>query len=100
MFNDLLSFGSQSAVEETDGLLMSLNNSLETNDLTLVTFRTKTGTMRQMGCTKKLSAIPEENQDGRFDPQLNRQQIICVYDFQNSAWRAFRKDRVVSFTTV
>lgn len=81
-------------------IVADLLDSLENNELNLVTFKTKTGTLRVMGCTRLLSAIPEEEHDGRFEPQLNRKEIICVYDFQNSGWRAFRKDKVVSFRTV
>ena len=81
-------------------LITELIVSLENNELVLVTFTTKTGTLRVMGCTRLLSAIPESEYEGRFDPQLNRKEIICVYDFQNSAWRAFRKDSVVEFRIV
>lgn len=78
-------------------LIQSLMNSLESNDLVLVNFRTKAGTIRAMGCSRNLEAIPQEKHDGRFDPKLNHESIVCVYDFQNSGWRAFRKDSVVSF---
>lgn len=77
--------------------ITQLIETLETNDLVLVTFRTKAGSTRIMGCTKKLDAIPEELQDGRFDYRLNHESIICVFDFQNSAWRSFRRDSVIEF---
>lgn len=81
-------------------LVASLLDALEDNELVLVTFRTKTGTNRVMGCTRLLAYIPEDKREGRFEPQLNKDSIVCVYDFQNSAWRSFRKDSVISFTTV
>lgn len=100
MFNDLSFPAFQNPVVRDNSLIVRLVDSLETNDLNIVKFKTKTGTMREMACTRVLSAIPEFQHDGRFEPQLNREQIICVYDFTNSAWRAFRKDSVVSFRTV
>ena len=46
-----------------------------------------------MHCTK----VPYVNQEGRDNPALNHSSIIAVYDHQNSAWRSFRKDQVISF---
>lgn len=83
---------------QNKNLIPSLLNDLNDEDLVLVTFRTKAGYDRIMGCTKRLGAIPAESHDGRFDPKLNHESIICVYDFQNSDWRAFRKDSVISYT--
>ena len=81
-------------------IITSLIESLDSHDLTLVTYRTKTGTRRVMGCTRLLAAIPEEKHDGRFDRLLNREDLVCIYDYQNSGWRAFRKDSVISFSVV
>lgn len=79
-------------------LIASLLDALESHDLVMVTFRTKAGTNRVMGCTKRLTAVPEEFHEGRFDYRLIGDSIICVYDFQNSAWRSFRRDSVVQFS--
>jgi len=79
-------------------MITSLLNDLQSSDMVLVTYKTKTGTTRVMGCTKMLSAVPEELHEGRFDRQLNREDIVCVYDYQNSAWRSFRHDSVISYT--
>lgn len=75
----------------------SLLEALQSNPEVLVTFRTKAGTERVMRCSKQLTAIPEDKHEGRFDTRLNGESIVCVYDFQNSAWRSFRKDSVISF---
>lgn len=84
--------------QNKENLIQSLLAALEINSLVLVKFRTKTGTERVMGCTKNLSYVPEELHEGRFDYRLNHESIICVYDFQNSGWRSFRRDSVISFT--
>ena len=81
----------------TEPLIASVLAALEANDLVFVTFRTKAGNNRLMGCTRKLSAVPEADHEGRFDYRLNHESIVCVYDFQNSAWRSFRRDSVVEF---
>ena len=75
----------------------ALYKSLETCDLVMVTFITAAGTERVMGCTRKLSAVPEENREGINNKNLNADYLVCVYDFQNSGWRSFRKDSVAGF---
>jgi hypothetical protein len=85
-------------VNQNRNLVPSLLNDLKEEDLVLVTFRTKLGHDRVMGCTQRLGAIPAEAHEGRFAPKLNHESIVCVYDFQNSDWRAFRKDAVISYT--
>jgi hypothetical protein len=74
-----------------------LVEALQSNPEVVVTFRTKAGTERAMRCSKHLESIPEEQHSGKDDFRLNGDAIICVYDFQNSAWRSFRKDSVISF---
>lgn len=84
-----------SNIKNNAEIIKLLTKSLEENDLVLVTFTTKVGTQRVMGCTRKMSAIPEENRECVDDGKLNY--VLYVYDFQNSAWRSFRKDSVTSF---
>jgi hypothetical protein len=74
-------------------LIDSLESALAEFENVYVTFNTKTGKVRTMHCTK----VPTVNQEGRDNPALNHSSIITVYDHQNSAWRSFRKDRVISF---
>ncbi len=78
-------------------LIESLQNALESYPLVKVLFKTKMGKERMMFCTRYLSAIPEADHDGINDFRLNHESIIAVYDFQNSGWRSFRKDSVISF---
>lgn len=87
----------ESTIKNNAQLISKLLTALETNDLVLVTFTTKAGTQRVMGCTRNLSAVPEEQHDGINESKLNHESIVCVYDFQNSAWRSFRKDAVTKF---
>jgi hypothetical protein len=81
-------------------LLNSLLKSLETQDLLLVTFLTKAGTHRVMGCTRKRSAIPSGLYEGIYEPKLNSDSIVCVFDFQNLGFRSFRKDSIISFECI
>ena len=79
-------------------LVKNLLSTLETHQHVFVKFQTKAGIPRTMTCTRNLKHVPECNWNGRFEPQLNKEKIVCIYDYQNSAWRAFRKDSVISFT--
>ena len=81
-------------------LISSLLTALESTPEVIVTFRTKRGDNRAMRCSKLLEAIPEDHHDGRNDYRLQGESIVCVYDFQNSAWRSFRKDSVISFEVI
>ena len=74
-----------------------LITTLQEYPLVSVRFRTKVGTERVMECTQMLLYVPTELQDGRFDFRLNGPDIICVFDYQNSGYRAFRKDSVLSY---
>lgn len=78
-------------------LIANLLPTLEAYQHVFVRFQTKTGIPRTMTCTRNLEHVPTWNRNGRFDPLLNNEKIVCIYDYQNSAWRAFRKDSVISF---
>ena len=80
-----------------DALIESLELALDNHPYVAVEFATKSGKVRVMRCTKMLSAIPEEHHEGRYDFKINHPSIIGVWDLQNSAWRSFRKDSVLSF---
>ena len=75
-------------------LIESLQTALESFKDVYVTFTTKRGTERTMHCSRKSDVVPQE---GRDDFRLNGPAIMAVYDYQNSAWRSFRKDSVISF---
>lgn len=74
-------------------LIASLYLALESQENVYVTFTTKRGVERTMHCSRA-SNVPIQGKD---DPKLNHPSIIAVYDYQNSAWRSFRKDSVISF---
>jgi hypothetical protein len=51
-----------------------------------------------MTCTTNISEIPPSAWGGVDNPVLTGPAIIQVYDIDNSDWRAFRKDSVISWT--
>jgi hypothetical protein len=79
---------------KNEALVESLQNALESFKDVYVTFTTKQGTKRVMHCSRKFDSVPQEGKD---DYRLNGSAIIAAYDYQNSAWRSFRKDSVLSF---
>ena len=81
-------------------IIADLLEALETNPLVSVEFTTKTGKIRIMECSRMLLYVPEHLQDGMFDTRLNGPDIVCVFDYNNCGWRAFRKDTVISFEIV
>lgn len=64
-----------------------------------VTFKTKKGHVRTMTCTTNLHEVPPEDWGGVNNPVLTGPAIIQVYDLDNSGWRAFRKDSVITWDT-
>lgn len=76
--------------------IQSLQTDLETNVIS-VQFTKKDGSVRTMICTRDLSRVPEELRDGINDPKIIGPLIIGVYDFDNTAWRSFRKDKVIDY---
>ena len=79
-------------------LIENLLSTLEEHQHVFVRFQTKTGYPRIMTCTRNLNHVPKYDWNNRFDPQLNNEKIVCIYDFDNSGWRAFRKDSVIGFS--
>jgi hypothetical protein len=79
-----------------------LIETLDKNVEVAVTFKTKAGTTRTMQCTRMLSMIPQSDSGyvGIGDPKLDNASSIAVYDYQNSAWRAFRHDSVLSYEVI
>lgn len=81
-------------------LIDSLITALENSQFVNVTFNTKAGHVRTMKCTRVLEYVPENERDGINNSKLNGPLIVCVWDYQNSAFRSFRKDSVISFEVV
>jgi len=78
--------------------LEHLQWALEEFKMVEVCYHTKRGTNRVMRCSRRLDAVPLEQHSGINDPRLNGPDIICVYDFDNSDWRSFRKDSISTYT--
>lgn len=85
-------------LEYIETLIDTLNTNVEVG----VTFKTKAGTTRTMQCTRLVSMIPESESGytGIGDTKLDNAASIAVYDYQNSAWRAFRKDSVINYVVI
>lgn len=60
-----------------------------------VSFFKKDGGVRQMKCTRDLELVPAEQHADMYDYRINGPDIIGVYDLEYSAWRSFRKDKVI-----
>lgn len=78
---------------QNNKMIESLEIALEHYEDVYVTFATKRGTERTMHCSRGSNVPPQ----GKDDSRLNGPLIIAVYDYQNSAWRSFRKDSVISY---
>lgn len=77
-----------------------LLNVLNYNKCIKVKFKTKSGTIREMECTRDLEAIPKFQHEGINNPKLNGPLICCVYDWTNTDFRAFRWDSVLDWEIV
>lgn len=74
-----------------------LQTALEKYEYVIVNFRTKSGKIRRMECTRNLDFIDPEDHYGINDFRLVGPLIIAVWDWEHSAWRSFRKDSVIDF---
>lgn len=74
-----------------------LLNALESHKMVRVQFRTKTGSVRTMDCSRVLDCVPELLREGINTPKLNGPEIVCVFDHLIGDWRAFRWDSVIAF---
>jgi hypothetical protein len=75
-----------------------LLDALDNNPEVLVTFKTKSSTIRKMSCTRHLLSVPSGQRAGITNPKLNGSLICCVYDLVNKDWRAFRWDSVIEWS--
>lgn len=78
-----------------------LIETLESAEEVAVTFITKKGLVRTMCCTLNEKYIPPDQLDNKYVPDpAGEHKIIVVYDYDNSAWRVFRKDAVISYDVI
>ena len=66
-----------------------LKEKLQDNELTVV-FTKKDGSLREMRCTLKSDVVPETKGSGI----VRTDDVLSVYDVENSGWRSFRIDSV------
>ena len=71
-------------------------NKLLREDVATVTFTKKDGTKRQMICTLLEQFLPEMNSTENKVPNTDS---MTVWDLEQSAWRAFRMDSLISIET-
>ena len=75
-----------------------LKNLLREHVLSVV-FIKKDGSERVMECTLKSDLLPvqDENTESKDKVRTENPDVIQVYDLENSGWRSFRVDSVLSF---
>jgi len=75
-----------------------LRDTLKEN-VVLVTFTKKDGTVRTMRCTLKADLLPAqtdvEEQVQKKAPSL---ESLAVWDLEKAAWRSFRFDSIIAFS--
>lgn len=67
-----------------------------------VCFNKKDGTMRTMLCTLTPSLLPvleKKEEDEAKKEKKQNDESIAVWDLEKAAWRSFRFDSVVSYST-
>ena len=72
---------------------MTYVSDLKNNKCTVV-FTKVNGEVRRMLCTLKEDLLPEKQTES--DRKVN-ENIVSVWDIENSGWRSFRKDSVIDF---
>lgn len=75
-----------------------LKDLLRENVLNVV-FTKKDGSERVMECTLKPDLLPvqDENTESKDKVRTENPDVIQVYDLENSGWRSFRVESVISF---
>ena len=74
-----------------------LKNLLKENVLSVV-FVKKDGTERTMLCTLKPDLLPVQEVTEDTKERKENLDILQVYDTENSGWRSFRLDSIITFT--
>lgn len=65
-----------------------------------VTFLKKDGTERTMRCTLKEDLLPPQTDiEEAAEKRAPRTESIAVWDLDKKAWRSFRFDSIICFTT-
>ncbi len=61
-----------------------------------VTFTKADGSIREMKCTLKPSLLPEVKLVEAHVPRKQNDDVLAVWDLDNSAWRSFRIDSITN----
>jgi len=67
-----------------------------------VSFNKKDGTLRTMLCTlmpEHLPIVEKKEESEAKEPKKQSEESIAVWDLEKNAWRAFRLDSIVSYST-
>ena len=67
-----------------------------------VKFKKKDGTERKMSCTLQDGVVPKATKEDPLSQKKIRQisdEVLPVWDLEKEAWRSFRKDSVIEWTT-
>ena len=78
-----------------------LRELLRTSPVTVL-FKKKDGTTRTMHCTLKSDLLPtieKKNEDVVVTEKKQNQESIAIWDLEKKAWRSFRFDSIISYTS-
>lgn len=70
---------------------------LLSTDIVTVTFTKKNGDVREMLCTTIADYLPEATSSGTHSKPS--EEVVTVWDLEQSAWRSFRFDSIKSIFT-
>ena len=83
-----------------ESLLQKLNHILKTENVVNFSYRKKNGELRHARGTKKLDRIKSIDENaipsGEGTPKTG---VITYFDLDNSAWRSFQEESLVSIET-
>lgn len=75
-----------------------LRDTLKEN-IALVTFTKKDGTVRTMRCTLKADLLPPQTDiEEQVQKKTPNPDALAVWDLEKAAWRSFRFDTILAFS--
>lgn len=68
-------------------------------NILLVTFTKKDGTIRTMRCTLKADLLPAQTDiEEQVQKKAPNPDALAVWDLEKAAWRSFRLDSILTFS--
>ena len=68
-------------------------------NIALVTFTKKDGTVRTMRCTLKADLLPPQTDiEEQVQKKVPNPDALAVWDLEKAAWRSFRFDTILAFS--